>query len=198
VEQARRRRQGRGWHQRFTGFRARINCESVPVIPAWLIRTKLDDPRNTPYLLVWKRERDGEIRDVVRLGHYFDSHGNCVNSLIELKRTDGSATDLRIIWRTLPRNGGRALFLVCNNCVKPRRFIYGSEWSTSSGSPRIVRRTSWRCRECCQLRYTSEGGFLRPSKVFRAFGNYDRPELWLPYVFTSLQQAAEANFGPLW
>jgi hypothetical protein len=30
------------------------------------------------------------------------------------------------------------------------------------------------------------GGFLRPTKSFRAFGKLPRPESWLPYVFTSI------------
>jgi len=49
------------------------------------------------------------------------------------------------------------------------------------------------------LRYSSEGGYLRPTGLGRlgrlgvmlgAYGNLPRPELWLPYVFTSLDAAA--------
>jgi hypothetical protein len=57
----------RGWHQHFLGAWARINCESMPVIPAWLVRSNLNDPRRIPYLLVWKDERDGEIKESMRL-----------------------------------------------------------------------------------------------------------------------------------
>jgi hypothetical protein len=65
VEQ---RKQGRGRHQHFLGFWARLNCENMPVLPAWLVRSNLDDPRRIPYLLVWKDERHGgEIKEVVRL-----------------------------------------------------------------------------------------------------------------------------------
>jgi hypothetical protein len=36
----------------------------MPVIPAWLVRSNLNDPRRVPYLLVWKDERhDGETKD---------------------------------------------------------------------------------------------------------------------------------------
>ena len=49
---------GRGWHGHFLGFWARLNCENMPVIPARLVRSNLDDPRKIPYLLVWKREGD--------------------------------------------------------------------------------------------------------------------------------------------
>jgi hypothetical protein len=80
----------------------------MPVIPAWLVQSNLDDPRNIPYLLVWKDARDGEIMEAVRLTD-FTACGREANDYVELKRTDGSATVLRIVWRILPRNGGRAL-----------------------------------------------------------------------------------------
>ena len=113
-----RQRQARGWHQRFIGSWARLNCENMPVIPAWLVRRCLDDPRKIPYLLVWKDERhDGEIKEAVRLARYLDPHDSRSESNhVELKRTDGSATVLRVVWRMLPRNGGRALFLLCPYC----------------------------------------------------------------------------------
>ena len=60
------RKQARGWHQHFIGSWARLNCENMPVIPAWLVRRCLGDPRGIPYLLVWKREHDGKIMEVVR------------------------------------------------------------------------------------------------------------------------------------
>ena len=31
------RKQGRGWNGHFLGYWARLNCESMPVIPAWLV-----------------------------------------------------------------------------------------------------------------------------------------------------------------
>ena len=169
----------------------------MPVIHASLVRANLDDPRRIPYLLVWKDERDGEIKEAVRLARFvgtFDDH-------VELKRTDGSTTVLRIVWRTLPRNGGRALFLFCPYCETPRRHVYGWEWDSVSGWSNRVRSVSWRCRSCARLRYSSEGGYLRPTGLGRlgqlgvmlaAYGNLLRPESWLPYVFTSPEEAAEA------
>ena len=53
----------------------------MPVIPAWLVRRCLDDPRRIPYLLVWKGERDGGIKEAVRLVDGGSS------DLVELKRT---------------------------------------------------------------------------------------------------------------
>ena len=111
-----------------------------------------------------------------------------------------TAIRLCIVWRTLPRNGGRALFLFCPYCNTPRRFVCGWEWDSFSGWSNRVRQVSWCCRSCNRLRYSSEGGHLRGSgrgalgAMFRAaFGNLPRPKSWLPYVFTSPQEAAEAG-----
>ena len=188
-----RQRQARGRHQHFIGSWARLNCENMPVIPAWLVRSNLNDPRRIPYLLIWKDERhDGEIKEAVRLARYVDPHDACAeNNHVELKRTDGSTTILRVVWRMLPRNGGRALFFLCSYCHTPRRHVYGWEWDSVSGWSNRVRQISWRCRSCARLRYSSEGGYLRPSRLFRALGNLPRPESWLPYVFTSLDAATE-------
>jgi hypothetical protein len=184
-----RRKQARGWHQHFIGPWARLNCESIPVIPAWLVRSNLDDPRRIPYLLVWKDERHGgEIKEAVRLARY---EGDA--NYVELKRTDGDYTVLRTVWRMLPRNGGRTLLLHCFYCNTPRRHVYGWEWDSWSGWSNMVRSISWRCRSCARLRYSSEGGYLRPGALFRPFGNLPRPEQWLPYVFMSPRHAIEAG-----
>ena len=140
-------------------------------------------------LLVWRDERDCQIKEAMRLAHFI-ACGKEGNNYVELKRNDGSATRLRIVWRALPRNGGRALFLLCPWCETPRRFVYGWEWDSFSGWSNRVRRIGWRCRSCAQLRYSSEGGFLRPGRLFRAFGSPPRPALWLPYVFNSPEEAA--------
>jgi hypothetical protein len=112
---------------------------------------------------------------------------------MELKQTDGSLTVLPIVWRMLPRNGGRDLLLVCSYCNTTRRHVYGWEWDSVSGWSNRVKNIAWRCRSCARLRYSSEGGYLRPGVLFRAFGNLSRPDLWLPYVFTSPEEAAEAG-----
>jgi hypothetical protein len=192
VEQ---RKQGRRSDGRFLGFWARLNCENTPAIPAWLVRSNLDDPRGIPYLLVWKDERHcGEIKEAVRLARYVEpSSSRVTDHYVELKRTDGSASVLRIVWRMLPRNGGRALFLLCPHCDTPRRYVYGWEWDSVSGWSNRVRSISWRCRSCARLRYSSEGGYLCGSRMFRALGNLPRPESWLPYVFTSPEEAVEAG-----
>src|SRR5258708_1664510 len=165
----------------------------MPVIPAWLVRSNLDDPRPNTYPVVWKDDRhDGKIMEAVRLAHFI-ACGREANDYVELKRTDESTTTLRIVWRMLPRNRGRALFLFCPHCETPRRHVYGWEWDSFSGWSNRVRTISWRCRSCARLRYSSEGGYLRPGIMFRALGNLPRPESWLPYVFTSPEEAAEAG-----
>jgi hypothetical protein len=185
-----RRQQGRRADGRFLGFRARLNCEEMPVIPASLVRANLDDPRKIPYLLVWKRETDGKIMEAVRLARY---EGD--NNYVELKRPDGDATILRVVWQMLPRNGGRTLLLFCHYCSTPRRFVYGWEWDSFSGWSNRVRQVPWCCRSCNRLRYSSEGGYLKPKGLrqlgqlgvmLAAYGNLPRPEPWLPLVFTSI------------
>jgi hypothetical protein len=56
------------------------------------------------------------------------------------------------------------------------------------------------------LRYSSEGGYLCPTGLrqlgqlgvmLAAYGNLPRPETWLPYVFASPEEAAEAGICEL-
>ena len=51
------------------------------------------------------------------------SNSRVTDNYVELKRTDGSTTVLRIVWQMLPRNGGRSLFLFCPYCNTPRRHV---------------------------------------------------------------------------
>ena len=44
--------QGRRADGRFLGFWARLNCENMQFILAWLVRSNLDDPRKIPYMMV--------------------------------------------------------------------------------------------------------------------------------------------------
>lgn len=196
MEQRQRRKQGRGWHGHFLGFWARLNCENMPVIPAWLVRSNINDPRRIPYLLVWKDEiHDGKTKEAVRLACCVGPHGSYDH--VELQRTDGSVSILRLVWRMLPRNGGRALFLLCPHCDTPRRHVYGWEWDCVSGWSNRVRSISWRCRSCARLRYSSEGGYLRPGVMFRALGNLPRPESWLPFVFSTPADALASGLCTL-
>ena len=106
--------------------------------------------------MAWKDERechgtnyrlyDGEIKEAARLTCHM-TVGAERTWVAELKRTGGSITVLGIVWRMLPRNGGRALFLLCPGCNTPRRFVYGWEWDRFSGRSNVVRRTTW----CCSL-----------------------------------------------
>jgi hypothetical protein len=75
----------------------------------------------------------------VRLARHIEpSNSRVAENYVELKRTDGDATVLRIMWRMLPRNGGRALLLVCSYCNTPRRHVYGWEWDSFSGSGELI------------------------------------------------------------
>lgn len=76
AHRAHRHRQGIRWMRgvvypryrrggRFSG--RRVNCEYVPLLPARVVSLVLSDPRRIPYLLVWQSERDGEVKEAVRL-----------------------------------------------------------------------------------------------------------------------------------
>jgi hypothetical protein len=182
---------------RFFGFR--INCEQVPTLPAWAVRLFLADPRKIPYLLVWKSSWDGTVKDTVRLSREASREAPLAwTGWIEIRRIDGTCTYIRPFERPLPRNNGQDRLLLCPRCHTPRRALYGIRVG-DDGRYYVVRRADWICRTCAGLRYSSEGGYLRPSGLgrleqlgvmLRTFGNLPRPESWLPYVFTSLDAAA--------
>src|ERR1700735_611737 len=89
------------------------NCGYVPSLPAWAIRRVLDDPRKIPYLLVWKSDESGEIKEAVRVIRVeAPAHLPAADS-IEVKRADGSVSHIRANKYSLPRNGGYAILLVC-------------------------------------------------------------------------------------
>ena len=190
------RKQSHGWHGHFIGSWARLNCENMPILPARVVGSCLNDPRKIPYLLIWQDSRDAQIKEAVRLARYVDPHDRYAShDHVELKRPDGSVTILRFVWEMLPTNGGRALLLVCSYCGTPRRYVYGWEWDNFSGWSNRVRSISWRCRSCARLRYSSEGGYLRPTglallgrggSMLAAYGSLPRPESWLPQVFQSI------------
>jgi hypothetical protein len=170
VEQ---RKAPRGWHGYYEGFS--IPCESIPRLPASVVRCVLDDPRHLRYFLFWRWMDRGETREVLGIRRLPSSE-----EWVELKRSDGSLVTIRTVCRRLPRNGGMALLLTCPCCQRPRRYLYG--WSVSD--KRVVRST-WKCRSCAGLRYSSEGTYVR----FRWLGGYPRTLPWEPYVFTNVVDA---------
>ena len=152
------------------------------------------DPRKIPYLLVWTSSRDGCTKEGIRVTRYgVDA--------IELKRSDGSVVVIYLVWRRLPRGGGRSLLLSCWRCVRPCRALYGAEVG-DDGHFHVVQRADWECRKCAKLRYSSEGGrlLIRPRRrLARLLGRLNgpdrcqRPNAWFPYVFTSPEAAFAAG-----
>ena len=174
----------------------RVDCEQVPLLPAWAVGWVLDDPRGIPYLFVWKRPEDSSVREVVRVSVYSEPPRQFPVSWAgwaEIKRPDGARDRIRTLLRPLPRNGGNARLLICPYCKIPRRGLYG--WELGGPYNARVMRSTWGCRKCNLLPHASEGGALvvRPrgmlSLVFGA-ARSPRPEPWLPYVFTSPEEAA--------
>jgi hypothetical protein len=158
----------------------------------------LDDPRKIPYLLVWVSDRDGTAKDAVRLaqcddpGHFYgpcrevfslrDTYVRC--SWLKVKRSDKQCDVIRAVWLPLPRNGGHDLSLVCLGCETPKRHLYG--WEAGRQYTNSAETSHWFCRSCARVRYASEGGYLRPGRFLRAYGNLPRPQPWFPYMFTSI------------
>ena len=175
------RRQARGWHGYFDGFR--VNCESVPRLPAWVVRWALTDPRGVPYLLLWRWRYEEEIKEALRVSPQSEPMTG-----VELKRADSTSQIIGTVRRSLPRNGGNALFLICPCCCVPRRYLYG--WRVFSH--RVIR-SSWICRTCAGLRYRSEGAYLSP--IARIYGGYPRTPPWEPDVFSNLKDMISQASG---
>lgn len=186
--QAVRRREGRY-------FGARVNCESVPCLPAEAIAWVLNDPRKLPYLMVWQDPDTGKIREAARVARYSEPP-NQFNldwtGWVEIRRLDRRPTRFGTIQRPMPRNGGTALLVRCPECRGPKRALYA--WEVNHARTHSVHSCRWQCRRCAGLRYSSEGGAL----VFRSrctlirqweqeFGveRSERPEVWTPYVFSN-------------
>jgi len=189
VEQ--RKRQIRRSGGRFHGFR--VNCEQVPMLPAWAVHWVWDDPRRISYLLVWKSCRDGEVKEAVRVARFVPQTNLPEADSVEIKRTDGSTVPVYLAWRWQP-HGGRSLLLRCWGCQRPCRSLYGAEVGDDGRFYRAVR-ADWKCRTCAKLRYSSEGGIRvrwdgAASRLLGRPVNSPRPEPWLPFVFTSKDQAA--------
>jgi len=167
----------------------------------------LDDTRKIPYLLIWKSRSDGTVKEAARIAPYYEAAGRGRpdwTGAFEIKRHDGTRDFIRTLLRTLPRNRGRVRLLICPYCSIPRRGLYG--WEPGGRFTNSVVRSTWGCRKCNSLRYASEGGALVHHER-GAFGSLieslcgpirsDRPESWLPYVFTSTEEAAEAGICEL-
>jgi hypothetical protein len=179
----RRRRQPRGWHEHFLGG-LRLNCESVPRLPAGAIRWVLDDPRKIPYLFLWRlgdRPVSGvpENVETVRVAALPGGPPPVrpAEEWVSVRRpTPGldvaCVHALQVLRRRLPYDG-EDVFLLCPSCEKPRRYLYA--WQVIES--RLVSRP-WHCRNCAGLRYQSEGTCI--PREWRALGGYPRAKLGNP------------------
>jgi hypothetical protein len=193
VEQRERIRRGKDG--RYLGYR--VNCEQVPMLPAWIVRRFWVDPRRVPYLLAWKGTRGGKVKQAVRLARVVPGLSVNEASWVEVKRADGSSVHIQVVWRSQPHNGNQ-LLLRCSRCLQPNRALYGVKVG-DDGHFYLVRRADWECRGCAKLRYSSEGGALIVRSRFKELrplsGRFSgpRPRQWLPLVFSSPIEAARAG-----
>lgn len=169
---------------RYLGFR--INCEQVPMLPAWVVRRVWDDPRDIPHLFSWIGRQDGQTKDQVRIYRNPPGSDPSGRDSVEIMRTHATMLQVFIEWRRQPK-GGRNLLLRCTECYRPCRTLYGLKVG-DDGRYYVVRQANWECRRCAGLRYSSEGGALlwRASVLTNALMRpcadvrFPRPPLWLP------------------
>ena len=185
-------------------FGRRVNCEQVPLLPAWAVAQIFDEVQETPHLLVWK-DSAGTVREAVYITPHDSDVPIAANELricaerdaetgeVEIQRNDGTTDIIRTLLRPLPRNGGSVRLLICPDCLTPRRALYGWEPDEDGRFTTSVARSNWRCRACHKLRYASEGGALVLRS--RMFGRRRcaRPEPWYPMVFTSREEAPQPS-----
>src|SRR5258708_790695 len=88
---------------RFYGFR--VNCEQVPMLPAWTVREVLDDPRMVPYLIVWKSRTGNEVKQAVRLARSVLLINPSEVESAEIKWPDGNTVPVYLVWRRQPHGG---------------------------------------------------------------------------------------------
>lgn len=161
--------------------------EDVPRLPARLVRLAVEDPLRRPYLLTWKHDGqavmvEGAVADRVRVALAQWSPAPYPSGpFVDVRReSEERAPSLYVstMYRALPRGLGRELLLVCWTCDSPRRFLFGWE-----KTPRGYRRSSWRCRRCAGLRFTSEGRWeTRFARHLRQSGMEDDERVpWDPY-----------------
>lgn len=180
----------RGWGGRYVG--ARVNCESVPCLPAAAVAWILNDPRQAPHLLIWKDPRTDEVMEVVRIAVCDFPIPVAHAGSVDVRRTNGSRSFIRTVEHRMPRNGGRGRLVICPLCQTPRRALYA--WKVNRARSHALFIAHWQCRECAGLRYASEGGGLhyRPRSAlgrlvaaFDGFTQHPRPEPWYPYMFAN-------------
>jgi hypothetical protein len=180
-------------------FGRRVNCEQVPLLPAWAVAQVFDDPKETRRLLVWKNS-SGAVQERVHIHPFdeipmkpmlamwgFDIAPHNSTGGVEIERDDGTTDIIRTMLRPLPRNGGSVRLLICPDCMTPRRGLYG--WEPGGRFTTSVVRSNWRCRACNKLRYASEGGALvvrgAIARIFESTIGRSRPvrpEPWYPEI----------------
>ncbi len=162
-----------GWASRDSEGRfrgSRVNAESVPRLPAWAARAVLADPRGIPYLLAWTNAR-GDLLRAERLSRFAPNPDEPPFDAVEVREPRTQRLIL-VNYRAMPRSRGVAMFLVCPDCKRLRRFLYG--------------KLGWVCRSCAQLRYSSEGVYLPAWERRCGLGALPHDGPWDPLVRRNL------------
>ena len=105
-----------------------MDCEQVPLLPAWAVAWALDDPRKIPYLFVWKRPEDSSVREVVRVSAYSGlaglrssgpmEHGISFSPCYDLCRETGARPGFSFVPR---RRDLWSIYVHAGRCNEPLR-----------------------------------------------------------------------------
>ena len=159
---------------------------------AWAVQWVWDDPRRIPYLLVWNSNRNGEVKEAVRVARFAPQSKLQEADAVVARRMDGSSVPIYLVRRRQP-NGGRSLLYDAGGaksragcCTALRLEMTGVITSPSGPIGNAARALS--CATPPKEAIFAPACDSAPSET------YPRPELWLPYGFTSPQKAVEAGF----
>jgi hypothetical protein len=164
----------RTYDGRFCGGR-RVNVESAPRLPAWLLGRIFDYGRSVD--LLWQSDIQ-ETVFLLRVARLSSKPG--LGEALVQAEDDGVTDTWRLLMRSAP-NGGRQTLVSCRECEEWVRHLYPY---LVSGDRLYL--SAWHCRSCAGLRYTSEGSWRPANRVFGPF-----PRNWT-YGDPTATPAAEA------
>jgi hypothetical protein len=155
--------QSRDYSGRFSGGR-RVNVESCPRLPAWLLGR----------ILLYAGSRLIELRWVDHLGNAFSEFaGRCDEHSRPsvLVRTGREPFGTCVFPKQLSApNRGVQTLVCCRSCSRTVRYLYDIAVRENQAYP-----ANWQCRVCAGLRYRSEGSRNRFSG---SWGPYPRSWVW--------------------
>ena len=147
----------RSYDGRFCGGR-RVNVESAPRLPAWLLGRIFDYA--LPVDLLWQSDIQQDVFTVRVVRYLLSSQGG--EPVVQAEE-DGLRYSWRLLMRPAP-NGGRQTLVSCRDCQAWVRHLYPYVvWNDH------LSLAPWHCRRCAGLRYRSEGSWVPANRIFGPF-----------------------------